>query len=103
MNLISVNLGQERLLQHKHRVEQTGIFKFPVEKLVKVTKLGLEEDVIVSKKHHGGPDQAVYAYSGIDYEWWSKELQKEISLGSFGDNLTIGEQERSDFNFDDYL
>jgi|SRR6476620_6500793 MOSC domain-containing protein YiiM len=103
MNLISVNLGQERLLQHKNRVEHTGIFKSPVEKPVKVTKLGLEEDVIISKKHHGGPDQAVYAYGGIDYEWWSKELQKEISSGMFGDNLTISELESAQFNVGDYL
>ena len=103
MKLMSVNLGQERLLQHKNRVEHTGIFKFPVEKPVKVTKLGLEQDVIVSKKHHGGPDQAVYIYGGTDYQWWSKELQKEISPGMFGDNLTIGELESAQFNVGDYL
>jgi MOSC domain-containing protein YiiM len=103
MKLMSVNLGQERLLQHKNRVEHTGIFKFPVEKPVKVTKLGLEQDVIVSKKHHGGPDQAVYIYGGTDYQWWSKELQKEISPGMFGDNLTIGDLESAQFNVGDYL
>jgi len=103
MNLISVNLGQERLLQHKHRVEHTGIFKFPVEKPVKVTKLGLEEDVIVSKKHHGGPDQAVYIYGGADYAWWSEELKKEILPGTFGDNLTISDLESAHFNIGDYI
>ena len=103
MKLMSVNLGQERLLQHKNRVEHTGIFKFPVEKPVNVTRLGLEQDVIVSKKHHGGPDQAVYIYGGTDYQWWSKELQKEISPGMFGDNLTIGELESAQFNVGDYL
>jgi len=103
MKLMSVNLGQERLLQHKKRVEHTGIFKFPVEKPVNVTRLGLEQDVIVSKKHHGGPDQAVYIYGGTDYQWWSKELQKEISPGMFGDNLTIGELESAQFNVGDYL
>jgi len=103
MKLMSVNLGQERLLQHKKRVEHTGIFKFPVEKPVNVTRLGLEQDVIVSKKHHGGPDQAVYIYGGTDYQWWSKELQKEISPGMFGDNLTIGDLESAQFNVGDYL
>jgi MOSC domain-containing protein YiiM len=103
MNLLNVNLGQERLLQHKNRVEHTGICKFPVEKPVKVTKLGLEADVIVSKKHHGGPDQAVYIYGGTDYEWWSKELQREISTGTFGENLTIGALESAQFHVGDYL
>lgn len=103
MNLMSVNIGQERTLQRKDRVEQTGIFKFPADNPVKVTKLGLEGDVIVSKKHHGGPDQAIYVYGGADYEWWSRELGKEISPGTFGENLTIGELESAQFNIGDYL
>jgi MOSC domain-containing protein YiiM len=103
MQLDSVNLGEERILQHKDRIESTGIFKFPVEGPVKVTTLGLEDDVIVSKKHHGGPDQAVYVYGGIDYAWWSEELKKEISAGTFGDNLTISDLESAQYNIGDYI
>ena len=103
MNLISVNLGQERTLQRKGRMEQTGIFKFPTNEAVKITKLGLEGDVIVSKKDHGGPDQAVYVYGAADYEWWSKELGREIAPGTFGENLTISELESAHFNVGDYL
>lgn len=103
MNLISVNLGQERLLQHKNRVEHTGIFKFPTEGPVRVTTLGLEDDVIISKKHHGGPDQAVYVYGDTDYAWWSSELKREILPGTFGDNLTIGDLESAQFNVGDMI
>ena len=103
MIIISVNLGQERTLQRKGRVEQTGIFKFPTNEAVKITKLGLEGDVIVSKKDHGGPDQAVYVYGAADYEWWSKELGREIAPGTFGENLTISELESAHFNVGDYL
>ncbi len=103
MNLISVNLGQERTLQRKGRVEQTGIFKFPTNEAVRVTKLGLQGDVIFSKKDHGGPDQAVYVYGAADYEWWSKELGREIASGTFGENLTISELESARFNVGDYL
>ena len=103
MHLMSVNLGQERILQRKHRIERTGIFKFPTQDAVKVTKLGLKEDVIVSKKHHGGPDQAVYVYGGGDYEWWSKELGIDVSPGTFGENLTISALESAVFNIGDYL
>ena len=60
MLLTSVNIGERRALRRKDRIDQTGIFKFPVDTPVRVTKLGLAGDVIVSKKHHGGPDQAVY-------------------------------------------
>jgi MOSC domain-containing protein YiiM len=103
MNLISVNLGQERTLQRKGRVEQTGIFKFPTNEAVRVTKLGLQGDVIFSKKDHGGPDQAVYVYGAADYEWWSKEVGREIAPGTFGENLTISELESARFNVGDYL
>jgi MOSC domain-containing protein YiiM len=103
MKVSSVNLGQERILQRKHHAERTGIFKFPADKPVKVTTLGLDGDVIVSKKHHGGPDQAIYVYGGADYEWWANELGKMIPPGMFGDNLTISELESAPFNVGDYL
>ncbi len=103
MHLISVNLGQERILQRKDHVERTGIFKFPTDKPVQVTKLGLEGDVIISKKHHGGPDQAIYLYGAADYQWWSRELGKEIFPGTFGENLTVSELESAQFNVGDML
>lgn len=103
MHLISVNIGQERTLQRNDRFERTGIFKFPTDQAVNLTKLGLEGDVIVSKKHHGGPDQAVYVYGGADYAWWSKELGREIAPGTFGDNLTISELASAAFHVGDYI
>lgn len=103
MQLMSVNLGQERILQWKNRVERTAILKIPTTEPVKLTKLGLEGDVIVSKKHHGGPDQAIYVYGGADYQWWSEELEREILPGTFGDNLTISNLESAEFNVGDYI
>jgi len=103
MILMSVNLGEKRIQQRKDHIETTGIFKLPTDKSVRVTKPGLEDDVIVSKKHHGGPDQAVYVYGGADYAWWTKELGKEILPGTFGDNLTISDLESGQFNVGDML
>jgi MOSC domain-containing protein YiiM len=103
MQLISINLGVEQTLQNKDRIERTGIFKLPVDQPVKVTKLGLEKDIIVSKKHHGGPDQAVYVYGQPDYQWWSRELGKDLLPGTFGDNLTISDIESANFNIGDML
>jgi MOSC domain-containing protein YiiM len=103
MQLISVNIGHEQILQRKNRVEKTGIFKSPVGEHVRVTKLGLEKDVIVSKKHHGGPDQALYVYGLPDYEWWVRELGKEMAPGLFGENLTISELESARFHIGDIL
>lgn len=103
MKLISLNLGQERTIQRKDRVERTGIFKIPTPESVWLSSLGFENDMIVSKKHHGGPDQAVYVYGAADYDWWSKELGKQLVPGTFGDNLTISDLESAEFNIGDYL
>ena len=103
MKLISINIGHERTLQRKDRTEQTGIFKMPVAKAVMVTRLGLENDVIMDKKNHGGVDQAVYVYGEADYAWWTKELGRELAPGTFGDNLTISELESAQFNIGDRL
>jgi len=103
MQLESVNLGQERILQNKSRVERTGIFKLPAESPVRVTTLGLEGDAILSKRHHGGPDQAVYVYGRTDYAWWSEELKSEMAPGTFGENLTISDLESALFNVGDTL
>ena len=103
MQLISTNIGRERILQRKDRIEKTGIFKIAGDQPVRVTKLGLENDVIVSKKHHGGPDQAVYVYGAPDYEWWSRELGRDLAPGTFGENLTISDLESASFNIGDVL
>lgn len=103
MKLTSINLGEERTLHRKGRMERTGIFKFPTDGTVRVKKLGLEDDVIVSKKHHGGPDQAVYVYGTADYDWWAEQLGRELSPGTFGENLTISELESAQFRIGDTL
>ena len=103
MKLISLNLGKEQTLQRKDRLERTGISKIPTSDSLWLSNLGFENDAIVSKKHHGGPDQAVYVYGAADYDWWSKELGKELVPGTFGDNLTISDLESAQFNIGDYL
>jgi MOSC domain-containing protein YiiM len=101
MQLISVNIGQKRTQQNGKELETTGIYKTPTLEPVQITTLGIKEDFIGSPKHHGGPDQAVYLYGKPDYEWWSKELGKELKPGTFGDNLTISELESAQFSIGD--
>jgi MOSC domain-containing protein YiiM len=66
---------------------RTGIDKKPVTGRVAVHPLGLEGDVQVNRKHHGGEGQAVYAYAQADADWWSAELGRELPPGRFGENL----------------
>ncbi len=103
MKLLSVNIGKEGTVQRKLYKEKTGIFKLPAEGAVKIGKLGLEGDVIVSTKHHGGPDQAIYIYGDADYAWWRSEFGLELTPGIFGENLTISELKSADFSIGDLL
>ncbi len=66
---------------------RTGIDKRPVPGRVAVHALGLEGDVQVNRKHHGGEGQAVYAYAQEDADHWAAELQRELPAGRFGENL----------------
>jgi MOSC domain-containing protein YiiM len=103
MHLTSVNVGHKQALRIGGRETNTGIFKQPVEGAVQVTSLGLAGDAIVSRKHHGGPDQAVYVYTAQDYAWWSERLGRELGPGTFGENLTVSGVESATLRIGDRL
>lgn len=95
MRLLSVNVGTP-LPNPWKRVALTGIDKRPVSGPVMVTapgpkgtgEVGLHGDRVYDVKHHGGPDQAVYAYAREDLGKWQAELGVTLGNGSFGENLT---------------
>jgi MOSC domain-containing protein YiiM len=66
---------------------RTGIDKKPVDGRVAVHQLGLEGDVQVNRRHHGGEGQAVYAYAQEDADFWAAELGRDLPPGRFGENL----------------
>ncbi len=97
MQLVSVNIGQERAIQGAKENGKTGIYKLPVTTPVQVTRLGLESDAICDTENHGGVDQALYLYGAVDYAWWSECLQQNILPGTFGENLTLSDMESTDY------
>ncbi len=103
MKIISVNVGSLAPIDNGKKGAQSGIFKVPVAGPVNVTAEGLAHDVIADKKHHGGPDQAVYIYGTADYAWWAAELGTDLVPGQFGENLTISDLESTRFNIGDRL
>ncbi|MFC9336011.1 MOSC domain-containing protein [Arthrobacter sp. NPDC057009] len=78
-----------QLLPDEGSVGVTAIDKRPVDGPVKVHKLGLHGDVQASRIHHGGVDQALYAYSQADADYWVGELERELPPGIFGENLRV--------------
>ncbi|GGJ46702.1 MOSC domain-containing protein [Deinococcus roseus] len=89
MQLIGVDLGQAELIEGAGKSGLTGIFKRPVLTPVHVGALGLTGDTICDTRNHGGPDQAVYVYGMLDYQWWENELGVPLLPGTFGENLTL--------------
>jgi MOSC domain-containing protein YiiM len=54
---------------------------------VRVSRFGLFGDVQADRQHHGGEDQAVYAYAEEDVDPFARELGAELPPGRFGENL----------------
>jgi len=88
IELLSINPATAGVVKNGSRFIRTGINKTPVVAAV-VTAEGLVDDAVVNTKHHGGPGQAVYAYSAVDLAWWEAELGRSIPPGTFGENLTL--------------
>lgn len=98
----SVNVGREQDIPGP-KMGGTGIYKAPVAGPVRIGMLGVEGDCVFDKKHHGGPDQAVYVYLSDDYDWWSETLGRKIPPGTFGDNITISGLTSADLAIGDRL
>jgi len=93
--LLSVNIGKPRPNPWK-TVALTGIDKRPVSGPVLLSDpgpkgtgtVGLAGDAAHDVKHHGGTDQAVYAYGREDLDFWQAELGTALRSGNFGENFT---------------
>jgi len=88
-HVVSVNVGRPALLRTGRRVVHSAIGKTPVSGPVAARGVNLEGDEQADKRHHGGPDQAVYAYASEDAAFWSAELGRELPPAMFGENLTL--------------
>ena len=67
---------------------KTGIDKRQVNGSITFAHDEVAGDVVADRNHHGGYDQAVYAYAREDADWWQNELGIAIAHGRFGENLT---------------
>jgi MOSC domain-containing protein YiiM len=86
--LISVNVGQPRLLVAGRRTISTAIWKSPVQGSVRVRGINLDGDLQADRSVHGGPDKAVYAYALEETRIWETELGRDLDVPAFGENLT---------------
>ena len=85
--LLSVNVGRPADAAWAE-LGRTAMRKRPVAGPVAVHALGLEGDQVADTAHHGGTDQAVYAFAREDLNLWAERLGKAIPNGGFAENLT---------------
>ena len=88
MRVLYVNVGLPREVETPRGIVLTSIFKQPVEGRVAVRGNNLEGDRQSDLTVHGGPNKAIYAYASEHYPYWASELQRELTPGNFGENLT---------------
>ncbi len=85
--LVSVNVGTPEVWEWA-AIGRSSIRKHAVAGPVLVTSLGLDGDQVSDTRHHGGVDQAVYAFAREDLDRWAGLLGAPVPDGQFGENLT---------------
>lgn len=97
MRVLTVNTGRRKKVGYTSAPSgETGIEKVPVDGPVRVADPGpkgvggggLAGDAVCDLRHHGGSDQAVYAFAREELDRWQRELGRPLPNGSFGENLT---------------
>ncbi|WP_217185385.1 MOSC domain-containing protein [Streptomyces sp. AC495_CC817] len=97
MKLLSLNVGRARAVDVVEESKKvSGIDKRPVDGPVRVAApgprgvgaSGVAGDAVCNTEHHGGDDQAVYAFAREDLDGWERELGRTLPSGVFGENLT---------------
>ncbi|MGZ4480528.1 MAG: MOSC domain-containing protein [Nocardioidaceae bacterium] len=86
--MTAVNVVHALVPDPRGDLDETAIDKRPVPGRVPVHALGAEGDQQLDTRHHGGVDQALYAYAREDAAWWAAELGYDVPPGRFGENLS---------------
>ena len=86
--LVAACVVNELIPDHWGDLDFTAIDKRPQPGAIVVDTLGLVGDQQVDTRFHGGTDQAVYAYATEDLSVWARELDRDLSYGCFGENLS---------------
>ncbi|MFE9662264.1 MULTISPECIES: MOSC domain-containing protein [unclassified Streptomyces] len=97
MKLLSLNASRPKAVPYTKQLDGvTGIDKRPVTGPLRVAApgpkgiggSGLAGDAVCDLRHHGGNDQAVYAFAREDLDDWEPDLGRALPAGCFGENFT---------------
>tara|TARA_R110002020_G_scaffold8407_3_gene33815 strand:+ start:3922 stop:4569 length:648 start_codon:yes stop_codon:yes gene_type:complete len=90
MKIISTNIGKATTFLWNGREEQTGIFKYPTDEPLFLSKMDVLKDTVIDREHHAGINKACYLFPSDYYPYW-KGMYPELNWdwGMFGENLTV--------------
>lgn len=90
MKIISTNIGKATTFLWNGREEQTGIFKYPTDEPLFLSKMDVLKDTVIDREHHAGINKACYLFPSDHYPYW-KGMYPELNWdwGMFGENLTV--------------
>jgi MOSC domain-containing protein YiiM len=83
----SVNIGQSKPAEWAE-VGATSMEKLATPEPVTVGKEGIVTDTQTDRRHHGGEEQAVYAFAREDLDAWGSRMGVTLRDGQFAENLT---------------
>lgn len=90
MKVIATNIGEAVTVEWNGKNEQTGIFKYPTEAPLYLSKNDVKGDTVIDRVHHGGINKACYLFSADYYPYWKNLYPKlKWDWGMFGENLTV--------------
>jgi MOSC domain-containing protein YiiM len=103
LKINSINIAYAELvsLDGGSKKHKSGIFKKPVADPVFLDYLGFNGDGVGDSRIHGGKDKAVCAYCVEHFSFWNEKLQRKLSPGSFGENLSLTGMLETDINIGD--
>lgn len=90
MRLLSVNVGQPRVIAWRGQQVRTAIWKEPVPDRRWVHRLNIVGDAQADLVGHGGEHRAVFVYQLDSYRYWEQQLRRSLpAFGQFGENFTV--------------
>ena len=102
--VLSLNIGQPRLVTYRGMTFRTGIFKEPVDGPLVLKKLNFAGDGQADLSAHGGIDKAVYCYPIEHYPFWEQEIGRDgLPMGQFGENVTTAGLLENQLRIGDFL
>lgn len=102
--VVSLNVGEPRLVTYRGTWFRTGIFKEPTDEPLTLKKLNFAGDGQADMSAHGGIDKAVYCYPIEHYDFWRGELGRaSLPMGQFGENVTTEGVLESELRIGDVL